>query len=89
LRDFAFIVDQKVEADKLVRAIRGVDKALITAVDIFDVYMGKGVEPGKKSVALAVTLQPVEKTLTDEEINALSAKIIEAVKAGAGGTLRA
>lgn len=88
-RDFAFIVDQSVEADKLARAIKGVDKALITAVDIFDIYIGKGVEPGKKSVALAVTLQPVEKTLTEEEINAVSAKIIEAVKAQTGGTLRA
>ncbi|MCE9507686.1 MAG: phenylalanine--tRNA ligase subunit beta [Alphaproteobacteria bacterium] len=87
-RDFAFIVDQTVEADKLVRAIKSVDKNLITAVDIFDIYMGKGVTPGKKSVALAVTLQPVEKTLTDEEINALSAKIIEAVEKGTGGALR-
>jgi phenylalanyl-tRNA synthetase beta chain len=87
LRDFAFIVDQSVEAEKLVRAIKGTDKALITEVDIFDIYAGKGVEPGKKSVALAVTLQPVEKTLTDEEINALSAKIVEAVKK-IGGQLR-
>jgi phenylalanyl-tRNA synthetase beta chain len=88
-RDFAFIVDQSVEAEKLARAIRGVDKALISAVDIFDVYMGKGVDPRKKSVALAVTLQPVEKTLTDDEINALSAKIIESVQKQTGGVLRA
>jgi phenylalanyl-tRNA synthetase beta chain len=75
-RDFAFIVDLSVEAEKLVRAIKGVDKSLISGVDIFDVYTGKGVDPGKKSVGLAVTLQPVERTLTDEEISALSAKII-------------
>ena len=67
--------------------IKAVDKTLITHVDIFDVYMGKGVEPGKKSVALSATLQPVEKTLTDDEITALSQKIIAAV-AAIGGVLR-
>jgi len=66
-----------------------VDKNLISSVDIFDVYMGKGIDPGKKSVGLAVTLQPVEKTLTDEEISALSTKIIESVQKQTGGSLRA
>lgn len=88
-RDFAFIVDEKLEAEKLARAIKGADKSLITNVDIFDIYQGKGVEAGKKSVALAVTIQPVEKTLTDDEITALSAKIIEAVTKQTGGVLRA
>lgn len=87
-RDFAFVADEGLEVEKLTRAITAVDKALITEVSIFDVYQGKGVEPGKKSVALAVTLQPVDKTLTDEEINALSAKIIDAASK-AGGSLRA
>lgn len=87
-RDFAFILDEKVEAAKLVRAIKGVDKNLITDVEIFDVYMGKGVEPGKKSVAVCVTIQPVEKTLTDDEINALSKKIVDGVAQQTGGTLR-
>jgi phenylalanyl-tRNA synthetase beta chain len=87
-RDFAFIVDEKLETEKLVRAIRGAERALITAVDIFDVYTGKGIEPGKKSIALGVTIQPVEKTLTDTEINALSQKIVEAVQKQAGGVLR-
>jgi phenylalanyl-tRNA synthetase beta chain len=88
LRDFAFMLEETVEADKLARAIRGVDKKLITGVEIFDVYQGKGVEPGQKSVALAVTIQPVDKTLTDEEITGLSQKIIEAVTKQTGGTLR-
>jgi phenylalanyl-tRNA synthetase beta chain len=87
-RDFAFIVDASMEADRLVRAVKGADKNLIAHVEIFDVYAGKGVEPGKKSVALAVTLQPVEKTLTDEEITAISSKVVEAV-AKIGGSLRA
>jgi phenylalanyl-tRNA synthetase beta chain len=88
LRDFAFMMEEGVEADKLARAIRAADKKLITHVDIFDVYQGKGVEPGKKSVAVAVTFQPVEKTLTDEEINALCQKIIENVTKQTGGILR-
>jgi phenylalanyl-tRNA synthetase beta chain len=87
-RDFAFTLDEKTEAEKISRAIRGVDKNLITNVDIFDVYQGKGVETGKKSVALSVTIQPAEKTLTDEEIQALCQKIVDAVQKQTGGTLR-
>jgi phenylalanyl-tRNA synthetase beta chain len=87
-RDFAFVVDEKTEAEKLIRAIKSADKALIANVDIFDVYQGKGVEPGKKSVALGVTIQPVDKTLTEEEIVALSQKIVDAVTKQTGGTLR-
>ena len=70
-RDFAFLVDAEVEAEKLVRAARNADKALVTGVRVFDVYAGKGVPDGKKSLALAVTLQPVERTLTDAEIEAV------------------
>ena len=87
-RDFAFIVDTDVEADKLVRAARNADKALVTAVRVFDVYAGKGVPGGKKSVALTVTLQPVERTLTDAEIEAASAKIVAQVAKATGATLR-
>lgn len=87
-RDFAFVVDAKVEADTLVRAALSADKALITEARVFDVYTGKGVETGKKSIALAVTIQPIEKTLTDPEIEAVSQKIIDAVAEKAGGVLR-
>ncbi len=86
-RDFAFIVDAALEADKLVRAVASADRKLIADVEIFDIYTGKGVEDGKKSVGVAVTLQPVEKTLTDEEISAMGSKIVTAVK-GIGGVLR-
>jgi phenylalanyl-tRNA synthetase beta chain len=88
-RDFAFTVDKNVEAEKILRAVRGTDKNLITHADIFDIYTGKGIDPGQKSIALSVTLQPVEKTLTDEEITALSAKIVENVVKLTGGALRA
>ena len=87
-RDFAFVVDQTVAADDLVRAAKGGDKALIADVGVFDLYQGKGVEDGKKSVAITVTLQPIEATLTDEQIEAVSAKIVANVVKRTGGTLR-
>jgi len=88
-RDFAFIVDRKVKAADLVRAAQGVDKKLITAVTVFDLYEGKGIDPDKKSLAIAVTIQPREKTMTDQEIDAVAAKIVAEVIKKTGGTLRA
>ncbi|OPZ00803.1 phenylalanine--tRNA ligase subunit beta [Bradyrhizobium sacchari] len=88
-RDFAFIVDRSVKAADIVRAAQGVDKKLITGVNVFDVYEGKGIDDGKKSIAVAVTLQPREKTLTDQEIEAVAAKIVAEVTKKTGGTLRA
>src|SRR5262249_40348382 len=87
-RDFAFIVDWEVEAEKVVRAARNADKALITAARVFDVYAGKGVPAGKKSLAITVTLQPMERTLTDAEIEAVSNKIVAQVVKATGATLR-
>ncbi len=88
-RDFAFIVDRTVRAGDMVRAAQGVDKKLITDVTVFDVYEGKGIDPGKKSLAIAVTMQPREKTMTDQEIDAVAAKIVAEVTKKTGGTLRA
>jgi phenylalanyl-tRNA synthetase beta chain len=88
-RDFAFVVDNAVKAADIVRAAQSVDKKLIVNVGVFDVYEGKGIEPGKKSVAIAVTLQPREKTMTDQEIDALAAKIVGEVTKRTGGALRA
>ncbi len=87
-RDFAFIVDRSVKAGDIVRAAQGADKKLITGVTVFDVYEGKGIEDGKKSIAIAVTIQPREKTLTDEEIDAVAAKIVTEVTKRTGGILR-
>lgn len=87
-RDFAFILDLRVEADVLIRAIRGSDKDLIDDVGIFDVYVGKGVPEGKKSVAVSVTLQPRQQTLTDADIETISKKIVDAVTSKTGGILR-
>jgi len=89
VRDFAFVVDQQVAADALLRAAAGADKALISDVSLFDVYQGKGIEAGKKSLAIAVTLQPTEKTLTDPEIEAVAQRIVDKVAKATGGVLRA
>ena len=87
-RDFAFVVDQSVEAQSLMAPAAAADKGLITNVDLFDVYQGKGVEDGHKSLAISVTLQPSDKTLTEEEIEAISGKIIANVEKQTGGKLR-
>ncbi len=91
-RDFAFVVDADVEADKLVRAAKGADKKLIADVSVFDVFGGEKAAAqmgeGRKSVAIAVRLQPTDVTLTDKEIEAVSAKVIAAVGKATGGTLR-
>ncbi len=72
-RDFAFIVPTDSSADTLIRAVKGADKALITHVELFDIYQGKGVEDGYKSLALDVTLSPKDQTLTDKEIDGVCA----------------
>jgi phenylalanyl-tRNA synthetase beta chain len=87
-RDFAFIVDGSVKAADLVRTAQSVDRKLIANVTVFDVYEGKGIDPGKKSIAIAVRLQPREKTMTDEEIEALAGKIVAEVQKRTGGVLR-
>ena len=87
-RDFAFVVAQDVAADKVVKAILSADKALIQQVDIFDVYRGPGVADGYQSLALAITLQPQDQTLSDQQLDALSGRVIEAVEKQTGGKLR-
>jgi phenylalanyl-tRNA synthetase beta chain len=88
-RDFAFVVDRAVKAADILRATQSVDRKLIANVTVFDLYEGKGIEPGKKSVAIAVTLQPRDKTMTDEEIEAIAGKIVAEVGKRTGGVLRA
>ncbi len=87
-RDFAFVVTSDLPAENLLKAVRGAEKKLISNVALFDVYEGKGIEDGKKSLAIEVTLQPMEKTLTDEEIDAVSQRIIAQAEKATGATLR-
>jgi phenylalanyl-tRNA synthetase beta chain len=88
VRDFAFVVDDTVPAEQLVRAARGADKAMIADVGVFDRFSGGALPPGKKSIAIAVTLQPTEATLSEAEIEAISAKVVAQVAKATGGVLR-
>jgi phenylalanyl-tRNA synthetase beta chain len=87
-RDFAFLVDDGVGAEALLRAAKGTDKALITDAVLFDRYAGDKLPEGKVSLAIQVTLQPRERTLTDAEIEAAGQKIVAAVTKATGAVLR-
>jgi phenylalanyl-tRNA synthetase beta chain len=87
-RDFAFLVNAATPADLLLRAAKSADRNLITNVTLFDRYTGKNLAEGKVSLAIAVTIQPTDKSLTDSEIEAISSKIIAAVEKATGGELR-
>jgi phenylalanyl-tRNA synthetase beta chain len=87
-RDFAFVVARETPAGDLARAVTSADRALISGARVFDVYEGKGVAEGMKSVAVEVTIQPRERTLADADIEALSAKVIAAAAKAVGATLR-
>lgn len=86
-RDLAFLVDRKVDADKIVSAAKNTDKVLITDVSVFDLYEGEALGD-KKSVAIQLTIQPVEKTMTDEEIESVCRRVVGAVGVATGATLR-
>jgi phenylalanyl-tRNA synthetase beta chain len=87
-RDFAFILDQKISAGDVIRAAMSADKALIRDVGVFDLYEGKNVGEGKKSLAIQVTLQPKDATLTDELIETVARKVVAEVKRITGGEIR-
>jgi phenylalanyl-tRNA synthetase beta chain len=87
-RDFAFVVDRDVAAADVVKAASGADRTLIAGVSVFDVFEGPSLGAGKRSLAIEVTLQPVKATLTDAEIDAVSAKVVSAVKKATGGEIR-
>ncbi|MEC8322600.1 MAG: phenylalanine--tRNA ligase subunit beta, partial [Pseudomonadota bacterium] len=92
-RDFAFEVAADLPADKLIKAARGADKKLISNIVLFDAFMGaseggSALGEGMKSIAIEVTLSPMEATLTDAEIEAVADKIIQAVEKATGGKLR-
>lgn len=87
-RDFAFLVDASVTAEALLRAARGADKALVADVVLFDRYAGEKLPEGKVSLAIQVTLQPRERTLTDAEIEAAGQKVVAAVAKATGAVLR-
>src|SRR5690606_16883943 len=91
-RDFAFVVDERVEAEAVLRAARGADKALIESVEVFDIFAGRRAAEqfgeGRKSVAISVRLQPRDATLTEDQIEAVANRIVEAVGSATGAELR-
>ncbi|NNH30869.1 phenylalanine--tRNA ligase subunit beta, partial [Rhizobium sp. SEMIA 4085] len=87
-RDFAFVVDKTVEAGTIIKAASGADRKLVTGVNVFDIFEGGSLGEGKKSVAIEVQIQPVERTLTDEDFEALTQKIVASVTKFTGGVLR-
>jgi phenylalanyl-tRNA synthetase beta chain len=87
-RDFAFVLDEGVPAGDVVKAALAADRKLIAGVNVFDLFAAESLGAGKKSLALEVTLQPTEKTLTDEEIEAVATRVIAAVGKATGGVIR-
>ncbi|MEB2844920.1 phenylalanine--tRNA ligase subunit beta [Rhizobiales bacterium RZME27] len=88
-RDFAFVVGSDIEAGAIIKAAQTADRKLITGVNVFDVFAGASLGEDKKSVAIEVLIQPVDKTLTDEDFEALTKKIVANVEKTTGGVLRA
>jgi phenylalanyl-tRNA synthetase beta chain len=88
-RDFAFVVDKSVEAGAILKAASSADRKLVTGVNVFDIFEGAALGEGKKSVAIEVVIQPADRTLTDEDFEALTGKIIANVTKNTGGVLRA
>ena len=88
-RDFAFVVDKTVEAGAILKAASSADRKLVTGVNVFDVFEGASLGEGRKSIAIEVMIQPVDRTLTDEDFDALTKKIVANVEKTTGGVLRA
>jgi phenylalanyl-tRNA synthetase beta chain len=88
IRDFAFVIEEKYSSGEIIKLVQGIDKEVIKAVKIFDVYQGDNIENGKKSIAFNVTLEPKDKTLSEKDIEEISKKIISTVQNTIGATLR-
>ena len=87
-RDFAFFVDKDKNAADLLRAVKGADKKFITDVTLFDVYEGKGVPEGQKSLALSITIEPKGETFSDKQIEAIASSVVAAASKAVGAVLR-
>jgi len=88
VRDFAFVIDEKYSSGEIITLVKKIDKQLIKTVKIFDVYQGDNIETGKKSIAFNITLEPKEKTLSENDIDQISKKIISTVQDVTGANLR-
>jgi phenylalanyl-tRNA synthetase beta chain len=88
VRDFAFVIDEKYSSGEIIAILKKIDKQLIKAVKIFDVYQGDNIDTGKKSIAFSITLEPKDKTLSENDIEQVSKKIISKIHESTGATLR-
>ena len=88
VRDFAFVIDEKYSSGEIIALIKKIDEKLIKAVKIFDVYQGDNIDTGKKSIAFSITLEPKDKTLSENDIEQVSKKIISKIQESTGATLR-
>ena len=88
VRDFAFVIDEKYSSGEIIALIKKIDEELIKAVKIFDVYQGDNIDTGKKSIAFSITLEPKDKTLSENDIEQVSKKIISKIQESTGATLR-
>jgi len=88
VRDFAFVIDEKYSSGEIISLVKKIDQELIKTVKIFDVYQGDNIDDGKKSIAFNVTLEPKDKTLSDNDIDQISKKIILTVQESTGAILR-
>ena len=88
VRDFAFVIDEKYSSGEFTNLVQKIDTKLIKIVKIFDVYQGDNINPGKKSIAFNVTLEPKDKTLSEKDIEQISKKIVSTVQETTGATLR-
>jgi phenylalanyl-tRNA synthetase beta chain len=87
-KDLAFIIDKKYEAAEIIRAVKKAGGKILDSVDIFDVYTGSNIGEANKSIALTLTFTDINKTLTDDEVNAVLNNIINEVKTKLNGVLR-
>ena len=87
-RDFAFVVDKDITAQDLIKAVSSVDQKLISNIQVFDVYEGKNIPENQKSIALSVTIQSLEKTLNDVDLEKINKSIIETVENKTGAKIR-
>jgi len=88
VRDFAFVIEEKYSSVEIINLVKNVDKELIRIVKIFDVYQGENIEKGKKSIAFNVTFEPKDKTLSEDDIEKVSKKIVDSVQSTTSATLR-
>ena len=87
-RDFSFLISNELNVENLINEIKSVNKLLIQKISVFDVYQGNNIPENKKSVSLSIIIQPIHKSLTDDDLEKLSSQIIDSVFKKFGAEIR-